>query len=104
MLNLPEEEFRIIKIAMEEVDDVLSKKLIIALITDTILKKYEEFFTLQIEKGKIRDVDVKAISLTVFSITFQSVVLWKVYNKTPNEETRDLSESLLDIIYNGIKP
>ena len=104
LLNLPEEEFSIVKVAMEEVKDVPDKKLVITLITDTILKKCEEFFTLQIQKGKIRDVDPKAISIMFFSITFQSVVLWKVYNKTPDEETMELSKSLLDIINNGIKP
>jgi AcrR family transcriptional regulator len=104
LLNLPEEDFSIIKVAMEEVSDIPDKKLVITLITDTILKKCEEFFTLQIQKGKIRDINPKAISVMFFSITFQSVVLWKVYNKTPDEETKDLSRSLLDIIYNGIKP
>ncbi len=104
LLSLSDNEFGIIKVAMEEVEDVPDKKLIITLITDIILKKYEEFFTVKIERGEIRDIDAKAISVMLFSITFQTVVLWKVYNKAPDEETKVLSQNLLDIIFNGIKP
>lgn len=103
MLNLTDEDFSIIKISLEEVRGIHDRKLLISQITETILQKIAEFYTLQIEKGKIRDIDVRVLSIMSLSITFQSVVLWRVYDKTPSLETEQFSENLLDIIYNGIK-
>ena len=104
LINLPEEKFSIMKIAMEEVREIPDKKLLITTITDAILNKLEEFFTMQREKGNIKDIDPRTIAITCFSITFQSVVLWKTYNKTLDFETEKYGDELLDILYNGIKP
>lgn len=104
LINLPEEKFSIVKIAMEEVREIPDKKLLITTITDAILNKLEEFFTMQREKGNIKDIDPRTIAITCFSITFQSVVLWKTYNKTLDFETEKYGDEFLDILYNGIKP
>lgn len=104
LINLPEEKFSIVKIAMEEVREIPDKKLLISTITDAILNKLEEFFTMQREKGNIKDINPRTIAITCFSITFQSVVLWKTYNKTLDFETEKYGDEFLDILYNGIKP
>lgn len=104
LINLPEEKFSIMKIAMEEVREIPDKKLLITTITDAILNKLEEFFTMQREKGNIKDINPRTIAITCFSITFQSVVLWKTYNKTLDFETEKYGDEFLDILYNGIKP
>ena len=103
LINLPESEFSIIKVAMEEVRTIPDKKLLVAQITDVILDKFEEFFTLQIKKGKIRDVNPRVLGTLCFSITFQSLVLWKIYNETVDLDGIDYTGEFLDIIYNGIK-
>ena len=51
LLSIPENEFSIIKLAMEEVREVPDKKLLISRITNTIIDKLEEFFNSQREKG-----------------------------------------------------
>lgn len=104
LINLPEEKFSIMKIAMEEVREIPDKKLLISTITDAILNKLEEFFTMQREKGNIKDIDPRTIAITCFSITFQSVVLWKTYNNTLDFETEKYGDEFLNILYNGIKP
>ena len=38
-----------------------------------------------------------------FSITFQSVILWNVYDLEPSVETDKYAKNFLDIFYNGIK-
>lgn len=81
LLHLPDEEFSVIKLAMEEVRDITNRKLLISRITSAIILKIKAFFEAQIEKGKVRDIDSTALSVMVFSITFQSIVLWKVYNE-----------------------
>jgi AcrR family transcriptional regulator len=103
LLNLQDSEFSVIKVAMEEVREIPDKKLLISKITDTILDRIEAFFKLQIEKGKIRQVDPRVLAVVSFSTTFQSIVLWNVYNLTPSVETQKYAENYLDILFNGIK-
>lgn len=103
LLNLSDEDFSIIKVAMEEVRDIPEKKLLISKITGTIIGKLEEFFKSQIEKGKIREVDSRVLAVMCFSITFQSVVLWKIYDQKHTPETEQYGNNFLDILYNGIR-
>ena len=103
LIELPESEFSIIKVAMEDVRAIPDKKLLVAQITDAILDKFEEFFTLQIEKGKIRNVNARVLGTLCFSITFQSLVLWKIYSDNAEMDGIDYSNEFLDIIYNGIR-
>lgn len=103
LLELSDSDFSIIKVAMEEVRDVPEKKLLISRITTLIIDKLEEFFKSQIEKGEIRDVDSRVLAVMCFSITFQSIILWKIYDKSPTVETDQYANSFLDILYNGIK-
>lgn len=103
LLDLSEDDFSIIKVAMEEVRDIPERKLLISRITSTVIDKLEEFFKSQVEKGKIRQIDTKVLAGMCFSITFQSIILWKIYNKESGVETDQYAESFLDILYNGIK-
>ena len=103
LLNLPEDQTSIIKVAMEEVRDVPERKHLISRITGTALDKLELFFQSQIEKGKIRAVNARVLAGMCFSITFQSVILWNVYDMQPSVETDKYAKNFLDILYNGIK-
>ena len=103
ILNLSENEYNIIKLAMEEVRNIPDKKQLISRITDTIISKLEEFFKTQMEKGKIRQVDARVLAGMCFSITFQSVILLKVYDLSPSVETNKYANNFLDILYYGIK-
>ena len=103
ILNLPETDFSIIKIAMEEVGDIPEKKRLISVITDTILNKLEEFFKLQIEKGNIKDVNPNVLAVICFSIIFQSVILWKIYNDDTDFDADQYGDDVLNILFNGIK-
>lgn len=104
LLNLPESDFSIIKVALEEVRDVPEKKLLISRITSAIIDKLEEFFKSQIEKGNVREVNSRVLAIMCFSLTFQSLVLWKIYDEDSSVENEKYGESFLDIFYNGIKP
>lgn len=103
LLALPDEEFSVIKLAMEDVRDIPDRKLLISNITSAILLKIEEFYRFHIEKGDIRDINPTALSVMTFCITFQSVVLWKVYNEGSDLENKDFTDNILDVIINGIK-
>lgn len=103
LLNLSEDDFSIMKVAMEEVRDIPERKQLISRITNTVIGKLEEFFKLQIEKGNIRHIDARVLAGMCFSITFQSIILWKVYDKSPSVETNQYARNFLDILYHGIK-
>ena len=103
LLACSDKEFSIIKIAMEEVREIPERKQLISRITDTIIFKLNEFFKLLVEKDKIREIDSKVLAVMCFSMTFQSVILWKVYDKNPGIESDHFSNAFLDILYNGIK-
>jgi AcrR family transcriptional regulator len=103
LLDLPDEEFSIIKVAMEEVGEVSEKKHLISRITDTILDKFEAYFKLQIEKGTIRDVDARVLGTLCYSMTFQSIVLLRVYNHVTDIEKENFGKNYIDILFNGIK-
>ena len=103
LLSIPENDFSIVKVAMEEVRDTPGRKQLISRISTTVIDKLEEFFKFQIEKGEIRSVDARVLAGMCFSITFQSVILWNVYDLEPSVETDKYAKNFLDIFYNGIK-
>ena len=102
LLNLSDADFSIIKVAMEEVRDIPEKKQLISRITTTVIDKLDKFFQAQIEKGKIRPIDSRVLAMMCFGITFQSIILWKIYDKSPSVETSQYANDFLDILYNGI--
>lgn len=102
ILNLSDDDFSILGVAMEEVRNIPEDELLISEITDLILDKLEEFFKLQIENGVIRDMDTRSLAVMCFSTLFQSVILWKVYNKSLGFETNNYVDDLLDIFFEGI--
>ena len=104
ILNLSEEDFSIIRVAMEEVREDPEKQDLLSDITDVILDKLEEFFTMKIEEGVVRDVNPKSLAIMCFGVLFQSVILWKVYNKDLEFESNYYADDLLDILFNGITP
>ena len=104
ILDFSQEDISIIRVAMQEINGESDKKLLISRITDTIINKMEEFFKLQLEKGEIKNVNSKAISVMCFSIIFQSTILWQIYGNNADIDSDIFADDYLDIIFNGIKP
>ena len=89
---------------MEEVREDPEKDILISEITDVILNKLEEFFKIKIEKGIIREVNPKSLAIMCFGMLFQSVILWKIYNKDLEFETNYYADDLINIMIEGIHP
>lgn len=104
LASLSDDDFAIMKIAMEEVRDIPGRMNLIAKITDAMINKLDEFFKLQLENGKIRDVNPRALAVMCFSITFESFTLSKIYYVDSDEETLQYSEDFLNILFGGINP
>ncbi len=103
LLNLPDEDFGIIKVGMEEAGDSSDRKRLLSQITDAIISKFEAYFKLQIEKGTIRDVDARVLGVLCYSMTFQSIVLYRINNDADDAEKEEYGKNYLDILFNGIK-
>lgn len=44
------------------------------------------------------------LSVMCFSMTFQSIVLWKIYDNTSEVKAIEFGKNYLDMLLNGIKP
>ncbi|WP_405275108.1 TetR/AcrR family transcriptional regulator [Methanobrevibacter sp.] len=105
ILNLSDEDFSILKVAMEEVRGVSEKKNLISEVTDVILNKLEEFFRFQIDNGIVReDINPKSLAIMCFSVLFQSVILWKIYDKDLGFETIPYADDIMNVLFEGINP
>lgn len=102
VINLSDNEINVVKVAMEEVRDVPIEYLVLSKISTKIIKKLKDFIKLQIKKDKIRSINPDVLALNLYSIIFESIVLWKVYGKQPQYEIDKYADDFLDIILNGI--
>ena len=103
VLKFTEDDFNIIKIAMQEKINSSEKTLLFSKITDTILRRLDEFFKLQLQKKIIKDINPKAISIMCFSLIFQSLILWQIYGNTMDIEPDYYADDFLNILFNRIK-
>lgn len=102
-VNLTDNEMTILKVGMEEVRDIPTDKKVFLRISETIIRKLSEFFSLKIKQKEIREINPDILALNMFSILFESIILWKVYGKQPKYKIEKYTEDFLDIILNGIK-
>lgn len=102
-VNLTDNEMTILKVGMEEVRDIPTDKKVFLRISETIIRKLNEFFSLKIKQKEIREINPDILALNMFSILFESIILWKVYGKQPKYKIEKYIEDFLDIILNGIK-
>lgn len=102
ILNLSDDDFSILKVAMEEVRSTPDKKPLISEVTELIFDKLEEFFKSKIDSGEIKETNPKSLAILCFNSLFQSVILWKVYNINFGFETNQYVDDLLGIMLEGI--
>lgn len=103
ILNFSQDDFSIIDVAIRETRDIPDKKLLISQITDVIFQKLFEFFNLQLDKGIIKDVDPKAISVFCFSLIFESLFYWESSEDNAERGPDFYADEFLKIIFYGIQ-
>ena len=102
ILNLEESDFDILRIAMEEVRESSDNKSIIFEVTKFIIEKLEGFFKIQIEKGIVKDMDLRSIAVMCYNSIFQSVILWRIYNIDVGFDTNKYVDNILKMLLEGI--
>lgn len=103
VVNLTNHELNIIKMGIEEVRGIPIEDKLLLKIAETITQKLTDFFKLKIKQKEIRKVNPEILALNIFSILFESIILWKVYGKPLKYSVNKYTEDFLDIILNGIK-
>ncbi len=102
ILNLEESDFDILRLAMEEVRESSDNKSIMLEVALFIIEKLEGFFKIQIEKGIVKDIDIRSIAVMCFNSIFQSVLLWKIYSIDVGFDTNHYVDNLLNMLLEGI--
>lgn len=103
LLNTKEEEFNVVKVALAEVNEESSRGQLISKMSDAVLKKLWEFFSLKIKLGELREVDSNVLAVVCYDIIFHTIILWRIYDKTATFEREQYAEKFYDILFNGIK-
>ena len=103
LINLDSNELNIIKVGIREVRENPNEDNMHLKISEIIIKKLNDFFTVKIKNQEIRDVNPKILAITMFSILFEYTVILKVYGKPPEYDINTYINDFLDITLNGIK-
>lgn len=96
-----EENINIINIAIDE-NRLIDDNKIFPQIFDRIITNLTDIFQYELEKGKIRDINPKIAALNIYSVSFQSILLFKIYGKKPSLDFENYVSDFLDIFLNGI--
>jgi len=102
LITLSDNELSILKIGLEEIRGMPFEDKVLSKVADKVISRLSEFFKLQIKKGNIRNVNPDILALNIYSVLFESIVLWKIYGKKPNNSISQYSLDFLDILLNGI--
>ena len=54
--------------------------------------------------SKLCCTNSKAVTLMCYSLIFQSLILWQIYEKHTEIEPDYYADEFIDILFNGIKP
>ncbi len=102
VINLSNDEVNIIKIGLQETEIIPIENDYINRITSKVISKLSGFFKLKMEMGEMRELNYNVLALNVFSILFESIVLWKVFDKDPKGDINQYCNDFIDILLNGI--
>ena len=71
-------------------------------ISEKIINNLTIIFQKKIEKKEIRKINTKVAALNIYSMIFQSLLLWKFFGKEPVEDLNTYLNDFLNIFLNGI--
>lgn len=102
LVNFLDNNLDIIKIALDELMSSPEEEKMFSKFSDEVLKNLTNIFQEQIDKGKIRKINLSAAALTVFSVIVEGIIFWKFESKVSNDDINKYLDDFLDIFINGI--
>ncbi|WP_407374702.1 TetR/AcrR family transcriptional regulator [Methanobrevibacter sp.] len=103
LLSTPQEDVKILKVALADVNEEDDRNQLITIMSDAVLGKLWEFFSTKIKQKELRDVDANILAVICYDIIFHSLMLWRIYGRTPKHEMEQYADKFYDILFNGIK-
>lgn len=103
LLNTPQEDVNVLKVALADVNSEDDKNQLISIMTDAVLGKLWKFFSTKIERKELRQVDANVLAVICYDIIFHSIILWRIYDRVPTQEMEQYADKFYDILFNGIK-
>ena len=92
----------LIRISMEEVRGIPFEEKVLPKISKMIIDHLANYFKKQIKNRLIRNINPELAALNIFSIVFQTNIVWKIYDQKPPVEERCIIENFLEIFLKGI--
>ena len=92
----------LIRISMEEVRGIPFEEKVLPKISKMIIDHLANYFRKQIKNGLIRNINPELAALNIFSIVFQTNIVWKIYDQNPPLEEKCIIENFLEIFLKGI--
>ena len=92
----------LIRISMEEVRGIPFEEKVLPKISKMIIGHLANYFKKQIENGLIRDINPEVAALNIFSIVFQTNIVWKIYDQKQPIEDEAIMENFLEMFLKGI--
>jgi len=92
----------LIWISMEEVRGIPFEEKVLPKISKMIIDHLANYFRKQIKNGLIRNINPELAALNIFSIVFQTNIVWKIYDQNPPLEEKCIIENFLEIFLKGI--
>ena len=105
ILYLFEDDLNLIKISIEDMRTVSLGDSTFKKISEKVINNLKIILEKQINKGKIsKEVNIEVLSLNIYSMIIQSLILWKIYGYTPSKSVDEEVDNFIEILFNGIAP
>ena len=105
ILYLFEDDLNLIKISIEDMRTVSLGDSTFKKISEKVINNLKIILEKQINKGKIsKEVNIEVLSLNIYSMIIQSLILWKIYGYTPSKSVDEEVDNFIEILFNGSAP
>ncbi|MGN1362765.1 MAG: TetR/AcrR family transcriptional regulator [Methanobrevibacter sp.] len=105
ILYIFEDDLNLIKISIEDMRTVSLGDPTFKKISEKVINNLKIILENQINKGKIsKEVNLEVLSLNIYSMIIQSLILWKIYGYTPSKSVDEEVDNFIEILFNGIAP
>ncbi|OWT33850.1 hypothetical protein BGI41_00160 [Methanobrevibacter sp. 87.7] len=105
ILYVFEDDFNLIRISIEDIRAVSLGDPTFKKISEKVINNLISILKNQMDKGKIsKEVNIEILSLDIYSMIIQSLLLWKIYGYTPSKSVNEEVDNFIEILLDGIAP
>lgn len=102
LVNFLDNNFNFIKNCIDEIRKGSSENQLFLKLSEVIINNLKVVFENQAKEGKIRQINSDVAALNIFSVSFQAIIFWKIYDVELKYDLNRYVDDFLDIFLNGI--